>query len=66
LISLFCACATPSVRAMRTKETPVKKRGETRMKVSPKAATLLTTETMSPQHAEKMMAPAVVRVNLPS
>jgi hypothetical protein len=29
---------------MRTKEIPVKKRGETRMKVSPKAPNLRTTE----------------------
>jgi hypothetical protein len=51
---------------MRTKETPVKKRGETRMKVPPKAAALRTTETMSLKHTEKMMAPAVTGVNLPS
>jgi hypothetical protein len=51
---------------MRTKETPVKKRDETHMKVSPNAAALGTTETMSAKHAEGIIAAGVTRVNLPS
>jgi len=46
LISGFCACAIASVRTMRTKETPVRKRDEARMKVSPKAAALRAIKTM--------------------